>query len=300
MSRRATARFRLAVSTEPSAEVVRGASLGTDFVFFATPPIPRRRSISAARRTDRYRREAAKLSPPLAIGEAVGSKTKEFTGQVPVPNEASPMPDQPQKSQSARDQARGTSAKPSASSGKKPPKGKKAMPGRRGDRLSLCRREQPGNGPVWELIPPRCSRQRKEDLEEVEAMLAGGEAEIAREELIWLLSECPDFLEAHVQLGMIALEEDDAKLARGHFGRAYELVLRTLEAAGASGLMPYTLEANRVFFEAAKGLAHTLLATGKRKMALDVLRRTTQLDPADTLGIRGMLESPGSDAGCGG
>lgn len=291
-----TVRCRVAASTKPSTEAVRAASLGAAFVFFATPPTP----VTGPFPQESASREAAKLSPPLAIGGHVGSKTKEFTGLTPVPNEACPMPDQPQKSHSARDLARGTAAKPSASSGKKSPKGKKAMPGRRGDRLSLCRREQPGTGPVWELIPPRCSRQRKEDLEEVEAMLAGGEAEIAREELIWLLSECPDFLEAHVQLGLIALEEDDAKLARGHFGRAYELVLRTLEAAGASGLMPYALEANRVFFEAAKGLAHTLLATGKRKMALDVLRRTTQLDPADTLGIRGMMESPGSDGGCGG
>ena len=54
-------------------------------------------------------------------------------------------------------------------------------------------------------------------------MVEAGETEIARDELVWLLSECPDFLEAHVHLGLIALEEEDAKLARGHFGRAYEL-----------------------------------------------------------------------------
>ena len=159
----------------------------------------------------------------------------------------------------------------------------------RGDRLGLTRRDQPDGMPLWELTHPRCSRQRSDDLEEVEAMLAAGESEIARDELVWLLSECPDFLEAHVQLGLIALEDEDPTLARGHFGRAYELVLRAITDAGVTGQVPYTLEGNRVFFEAAKGLAHTLMATGRREMAGAVLRRTTELDPADTLGIRGIV-----------
>jgi len=174
---------------------------------------------------------------------------------------------------------------------------KKVRP--RGDRLGLTRREQPGGQAVWELSHPRCSRQRKDDLEEVEAMLAGGESEIARDELVWLLSECPDFLDAHVQLGLIALEDGDPKLARGHFGRAYELVLRAIDAAGVKGPLPYTLEANRVFFEAAKGLAHTLVSTGRGSMARDLLRRTLQLDPSDTLGIRGVVEGRPPDSGCG-
>lgn len=130
-------------------------------------------------------------------------------------------------------------------------------------------------------------------------MLAAGEAEIARDELVWLLSECPDFLEAHVQLGLVALEDDDPKLARGHFGRAYELVLRAVDAAGVAGPLPYALEGNRVFFEAAKGLAHTLMATGREQLARDLLRRTTQLDPADTLGIRGIVEPGSATPGCG-
>ena len=158
--------------------------------------------------------------------------------------------------------------------------------------------EHASGEPVWELAHSRCSRQRKEDLEEVEAMLAAGEVEIAREELVWLLSECPYFLDAHVQLGLIALDDGDPKLARGHFGRAYKLVLRAVEAAGVTGPLPYALAANRVFFEAAKGLAHTLVATGRGPMARDLLRRTTQLDPADTLGIRGVVEGRPTDS-CG-
>lgn len=174
---------------------------------------------------------------------------------------------------------------------------KKAGP--RGDRLGLARREHAGGETVWELVHPRCSRQRKEDLEEVEAMLAAGESDIARDELVWLLSECPDFLDAHVQLGLIALEDGDPKLARGHFGRAYELVLRAVDAAGVKGPLPYSLEGNRVFFEAAKGLAHTLVSTGRSPMARDLLRRTLQLDPADTLSIQGVVEGRPSDS-CGG
>lgn len=184
---------------------------------------------------------------------------------------------------------------------KKPakPKGRAQKAKPRGDRLGLTRREQSGGEAVWELTHPRCSRRRKEDLEEVEAMLAAGEAEIARDELVWLLSECPDFLDAHVQLGLIALEDGDPKLARGHFGRAYELVLRAIDAAGVKGPLPYALEANRVFFEAAKGLAHTLVSTGRGSMARDLLRRTTQLDPSDTLGIRSVVEGRPPDSSCG-
>lgn len=126
-------------------------------------------------------------------------------------------------------------------------------------------------------------------MEEVEAMVAAGEVEIARDELVWLLSECPDFLEAHLHLGLIALEDDDPRLARGHFGRAYELGLRTLEAAGNPLPLPYARIGNKPFFEAAKGLVHCLVATGRMGLAKDVVRRTTALDPADPLGLAGLL-----------
>lgn len=120
-------------------------------------------------------------------------------------------------------------------------------------------------------------------------MIAGGEPEIARDELVWLLSECPDFLEAHVHLGLIALEEGDAKLARGHFGRAYELCLRAIQAAGNPRPLPHALAGNRPFFEAAKGLVHCLLETGRRPMAATVCSVVAPLDPADPLGIQKLL-----------
>jgi len=157
--------------------------------------------------------------------------------------------------------------------------------GRGRDKLSAARRDTAA-GPAWELVHPRCSRRRREDIEEVEAMVEAGEVEIAHDELIWLLSECPDFLEAHVQLGLIALEGDDPKLARGHFGRAYELAIRTLDAANAPWPMPYELDGNKPFFQAAKGLVQSLMELGRPRSAAEVCQRLAVLDPADPLGIQ--------------
>jgi tetratricopeptide (TPR) repeat protein len=153
------------------------------------------------------------------------------------------------------------------------------------EKLAVARRDTP-LGPAWELVHPRCSRKRREDIEEVEAMVEAGETEIAHDELVWLLSECPDFLEAHVQLGLIALEDDDAKLARGHFGRPYELVIRALDAAGAAQPLPYHLDGNKPFFQAAKGLVHSLMEIGRKQAAKEVCQRIAQLDPTDPLGIQ--------------
>ena len=158
-----------------------------------------------------------------------------------------------------------------------------------GDRLRVERRES-GGSVQWEIVQPRCARKRRDDIEEVEAMVEAGETEIARDELVWLLSECPDFLEGHVHLGLIALEENDPKLARGHFGRAYELCLKALEAAGGQGPLPYALPGNKPFFEAAKGLVHCLLDTNRHPMAETVCKRIRPLDPADPLGIQRLIK----------
>lgn len=117
-------------------------------------------------------------------------------------------------------------------------------------------------------------------------MVEAGEVEIAHDELVWLLSECPDFLDAHVQLGLIALENDDPKLARGHFGRAYELTIRTLDAAGSPRPLPYDLDGNKPFFQAAKGLVHSLMELGRKRAAADVCQQLATLDPSDPLGIQ--------------
>jgi hypothetical protein len=160
------------------------------------------------------------------------------------------------------------------------------------DVLRVEKRESPA-GVEWEFVHPRCARKRREDIEEVEAMVAAGEADIARDELVWLLSECPDFLEGHVHLGLIALEDDDPKLARGHFGRAYELGLRALEAAGSPAPLPYQMPANKPFHEAAKGLVHCLVATGRLPLAKTVCARIKPLDPTDPLGIQRLVPPRG-------
>ncbi|MFM7108017.1 MAG: hypothetical protein ACKOZU_05380 [Planctomycetaceae bacterium] len=156
------------------------------------------------------------------------------------------------------------------------------------DALRVERRETPA-GAAWEFVHPRCARRRRDDIAEVEAMLAAGETEIARDELVWLLSECPDFLEAHVHLGLLALGDDDPKLARGHFGRAWELCLRALDAAGAPKPVPYELPGNKPFHEAAKGLVHCLVETGRAPLGRTVCARIAPLDPADPLGIQRLV-----------
>jgi hypothetical protein len=124
---------------------------------------------------------------------------------------------------------------------------------------------------TWELTHPRCARDRAEDLEEVQAMIEGGESEIAIDELRWLLNGCADFIEAHCLSGTLALSEDsDVPLARGHFGHAYHLGLRALQAAKNPVPVPYQRKANQPFFEAGKGLAWCLNELDKPDLAREV------------------------------
>lgn len=133
---------------------------------------------------------------------------------------------------------------------------------------------------------PRCARARQEDIEEVLTMIAAEEHEIATDELRWLLAECHDFLEAHKLLGDLALVESDFKLARGHYGYAYQLGLKAIDAAGPISSLPYRHTANRAFFDAGRGLVRCLEKLGKKRMARDVVVRLLQLDGGDPLGLR--------------
>jgi hypothetical protein len=148
---------------------------------------------------------------------------------------------------------------------------------------------------IWELVHPRCARDRSDDLDEVQKMIEGGEAEIARDELLWLLNGCSDCLAAHKMLGEMALADHDLPLARGHFGYAFEIGSKALERAGAKGAAPYRLPANQAFFEAGKGLAYCLRELSKADLAAQVVARLLACDPSDPLGIRGMLDKPGSE-----
>jgi tetratricopeptide (TPR) repeat protein len=142
---------------------------------------------------------------------------------------------------------------------------------------------------VWELVHPRCARDRVEDLEEVRKMLDAGEVDVAVDECRWLLQGCSDCLEAHRLLGEIALGENDLPLARGHFGYGYRLGAQALERAGSQGPAPYRLPANQGFLECAKGLAWCLKELGKAQMAEEVVAVALRCDPSDPLGVKKLL-----------
>ena len=144
------------------------------------------------------------------------------------------------------------------------------------------------DGGGWELVPPRSVRDRDADLEEVRGMMEVGEFEIARDELVWLLSECRDLIDAHRLLGEIALADEDFRLARAHFGYAYELGSRALPKDFA-GPLPLCCPANRGFLESCKGLAWSLLKLRKQFKARAMVDTLLRLDPSDPLGAGEML-----------
>lgn len=123
-------------------------------------------------------------------------------------------------------------------------------------------------------------------------MLEAGEVEIAKDELRWLLSGCPDFIDAHRLLAEIALSEGDVPLARGHFGHAFRVAAGALAKAGNPRPLPYSRAANQAFFECGKGLVHCLLELGKKKMAAEVIDRLVQCDATDPLGVRSLRTRP--------
>lgn len=121
-------------------------------------------------------------------------------------------------------------------------------------------------------------------------MLDAGEDEIAKDELRWLLEGCSDFIEAHRLLGELAAAAGDTKLARAHFGYAFDLGVAAIPSKGLRGSLPYARPANQSFFEAAKGLAWALAELKAPERAAKVLDVMLQLDPSDPLGARAMRE----------
>jgi hypothetical protein len=120
-------------------------------------------------------------------------------------------------------------------------------------------------------------------------MLAAGELDVAADELRWLLEDCRDFIEAHKMLGELAAGEGDVKLARAHFGFAYDLGNGALPEKGLDGPLPYELPANQPFLEAAKGLAWSLMELGHGQQAREILKTLLACDRSDPLGAEEML-----------
>lgn len=169
------------------------------------------------------------------------------------------------------------------------PKGKKPA-GREPGRITV--RRVPGRK-VFELAYPPSVRQRAEDIEEVRSMLAAGEADVAVDELRWLLSGCHELLEGHQLLGQIAMDDGDLDLAQGHLGYAFELGVRALPKTGLSGTLSGTRKANRPFFEAGKALVECFKRQAKPRLAADVVNKLLELDPSDPLQVKALLEETG-------
>ena len=145
------------------------------------------------------------------------------------------------------------------------------------------------DGKSYEFAFPPSVRERSEDMEEVRAMLAAGETEIAVEELRWLLGGCHELLEAHRLLGEIAAEAGDRDLARAHFGYAFQLGTDALPRRGLDLPLPHANPANQAFHEAGAGLIRTLLELEESNKAKEIAMQLLALDPTDDCGVRKVL-----------
>lgn len=133
---------------------------------------------------------------------------------------------------------------------------------------------------IFEFQAPECAIDRKEDVDEVRVMISGGEQEIARDELLYLVSDCRGFLDAHNLLAELALEEGDIGIARGHFGFGYECCLQAIPP-GFKGRIPSNRAVNTPFFAAGRGLARCLIAQGKLADGREVLEKLQRFDTND-------------------
>lgn len=122
-------------------------------------------------------------------------------------------------------------------------------------------------------------------------MIEGGEAEVAIDELRWLVGGCSEFIEGHALLGELALEAGDFTLARGHFGFAVQLGVKAIERAKVAGPLPYSQVANQSFHEAGRGLVESLLALQMTPKAIELVRKLVQLDPSDPLELRALVDA---------
>jgi hypothetical protein len=121
-------------------------------------------------------------------------------------------------------------------------------------------------------------------------MIEAGEMDAALDELRWLLSDCSEFVGAHVLLGEVARAGGDFPLARAHYGVGYQLGLQTLRRAKMPKPVLYSQLANQPFFEAGQGLIWTLEKLGKPQMAEEIVATLAELDPNDPLHLRAMLD----------
>jgi hypothetical protein len=104
-----------------------------------------------------------------------------------------------------------------------------------------------------------------------------------------LLQGCSDHMTVHFMLGDLALAEKDIKLARGHYGYAYDIGFKALRAAKFPKPFLQTIPDNAIFFEAGKQLAWCLKLLEKEQLMRDVIEFLLSCDPSDPLQLRPML-----------
>ena len=143
-------------------------------------------------------------------------------------------------------------------------------------------------GQRYAFQAPECALDRDLDLAEVLEIRAGGEFEIARDELLYLVADCRGFLEAYIQLAELALEDEDISLAKGHFGFAYENGLDVLPL-NFRGQLPCKEGYNPHFYAAGRGLARCLISRKEPQQAREVLEQLLKFDSTEE-GARSLLE----------
>lgn len=148
-----------------------------------------------------------------------------------------------------------------------------------GDRIGLRRVDDGAKPDGFEFVHPRSVLSRADDMEEVRAMIAAGEGDIAEDELRWLLADCRLFIEAHQCLGRLALDNNDLELAEAHLRVAWELGEAALPK-GRPCRIPSSRRANRPWLEAGRALVDCLRLRKKAKEADALAKRLHALDPA--------------------
>ena len=142
---------------------------------------------------------------------------------------------------------------------------------------------------VFELVFPGKVRMLGDDLEEVHDIIAHEEWDLAVDELLWLLRECHELLEAHQLLGRIALFQNKLDLARAHLAYAYEL---GLNATGKNfeGRLPFSQMANRPLLQATRDLVDCLLRLNERDLAVSIAQQLLKWDPSDPLHVQALCD----------
>lgn len=165
------------------------------------------------------------------------------------------------------------------------------QPKRRPPSKNSLRLERSKSGNAWVFAHPREVRECSEDLDEVRQMIDEGEADVAVDELRWLLGMCHEMLDAHFLLGKIAVEaQNDVPLGRGHFGAGYQLGWQAWRRAGQPTPVSPLHPANRVFFDCGRGLVWCLHHLEKSDLAVEVIEQMLAMDPSDPLALKSWLD----------